>query len=230
VIIIDVNEARNHADVAPRLEEVGIEVEVRALEAGDFIVVGPDRKLLIERKSVKNFVTSLESKQLYFQLEKMKASELVEPRILIEGIMSEALEDTAMPLQAVHGAVSSVIDNWKVPVYWTGCWEETIMMLKQLHHMVNKDNKKVDFTLRVHKKNKSSEESIQYVLEGLDGVGPKVSKNLLESFGSLQGVLNAPVSQLKQVPGIGKATAARIFEVLHYGEGRDPKIKAPATR
>lgn len=230
MIIIDINEATNHADLAPKLEESEIEVEVRSLGAGDFVIVGPEQKLLIERKTAKNFVTSLESKQLFAQLEKMKASADVRPRVLIEGPLSGALEDTRIPLQALLGTVGSVIDSWGVPVYWTANWGETIAMLKQLHRAVNRDNKKVEFTLRVHKRGRDPEEGVRYVLEGLDGIGPKLSGTLLERFGSLRGILDAPVSQLRQVPGIGKSTATKIYEVLHYGETGCTEVKAPANR
>jgi len=51
-------------------------------------------------------------------------------------------------------------------------------------------------------------------LAEIPGIGPTREKQLLQRFGSLDGVRDASPEQLQSVPGIGRATAERIREAL----------------
>jgi len=57
--------------------------------------------------------------------------------------------------------------------------------------------------------------TITSALLDIPGVGPTRRTALLERFGSLGGVKSATVEELRQVPGVSDAMAARIFESLH---------------
>jgi len=48
------------------------------------------------------------------------------------------------------------------------------------------------------------------VLQGLPGVGPQRARRLLETFGSVEGVMQADAEALAGVRGIGQATAETI--------------------
>jgi len=54
-----------------------------------------------------------------------------------------------------------------------------------------------------------------YILQGLPNVGRIKSKRLLEHFGSIKNLANATEAQLKEVEGIDKIIAQRIFETLN---------------
>lgn len=51
-------------------------------------------------------------------------------------------------------------------------------------------------------------------LEGIDGVGPKRRKALLNHFGGMQGVQRATIDDLLAVPGINRKTAEEIYHAL----------------
>ena len=53
-----------------------------------------------------------------------------------------------------------------------------------------------------------------FILQGLPRVGPTAAKRLLEHFRSVSNAMNAPVEELVQVDGIGRASAEKIREVL----------------
>ena len=53
-----------------------------------------------------------------------------------------------------------------------------------------------------------------YILQGLPQVGPMRAKRLLKHFKSVSKVMNASVSELLEVDGIGKTSAQKIREVL----------------
>ena len=52
-------------------------------------------------------------------------------------------------------------------------------------------------------------------LEAIDGVGPKRRQALLKHLGGMQEVMRAGVDELKKVPGISAAMAAKIYDELH---------------
>lgn len=49
-----------------------------------------------------------------------------------------------------------------------------------------------------------------YVLEGIPGLGPDRSERLLDRFGSIERIARASESELREIAGIGRATAERI--------------------
>ncbi len=52
-------------------------------------------------------------------------------------------------------------------------------------------------------------------LESIEGVGPKRRQALLKHLGGMQEVMRAGVDELKKVPGISAAIAAKIYDELH---------------
>jgi excinuclease ABC subunit C len=59
---------------------------------------------------------------------------------------------------------------------------------------------------------KRSKES---VLEDIPGIGPKKRQALLKHFGGLQGILEARVEALAEVPGMSKALAQALYDSIH---------------
>jgi excinuclease ABC subunit C len=70
------------------------------------------------------------------------------------------------------------------------------------------------FAIAGHR-NKRQKQRTQSVLEEITGVGQKRRQALLKYLGGMQGVLNANIHQIKQVPGISPDMAEKIFNHLH---------------
>jgi excinuclease ABC subunit C len=58
-------------------------------------------------------------------------------------------------------------------------------------------------------------EGIASGIEEIPGIGGKRSQALLRQFGSLQGVREATVEQLAEVPGMNRASAEKLYAALH---------------
>jgi ERCC4-type nuclease len=60
----------------------------------------------------------------------------------------------------------------------------------------------------------------RYILQGLPGIGIKRAERLLETFGSVEGVITASCEELASVEGSGKNVAEKIRWVVSEGTGR----------
>jgi len=58
-----------------------------------------------------------------------------------------------------------------------------------------------------------------FILQGLPGVGPGRAAQLLDHFGSVQGVAAAAAEELAWIDGIGETTAAKIRWALEEPPG-----------
>ena len=52
-------------------------------------------------------------------------------------------------------------------------------------------------------------------LDEIDGIGPARKKLLLNHFGSMRGIMDADMTALLRVPGLGKSAAKKIYEHFH---------------
>ena len=53
------------------------------------------------------------------------------------------------------------------------------------------------------------------VLDEIEGIGPTRKRALLQHFGSLHAIMDAELSALLHVPGLGKAAAKKIYVYFH---------------
>lgn len=62
---------------------------------------------------------------------------------------------------------------------------------------------------------KMTKETINSNLENIEGVGVMKRRQILQTFGGIQGVLEASVAEIEKVPGIGPVLAQKIYDTLH---------------
>ena len=55
----------------------------------------------------------------------------------------------------------------------------------------------------------------RYVLSSLPSIGENLAKKLLDHFGSINAVANAPENELQTVEGIGTKKAKKIYHIFH---------------
>ncbi|PJD92753.1 MAG: excinuclease ABC subunit C [Legionella sp.] len=70
------------------------------------------------------------------------------------------------------------------------------------------------FAITAHRK-KRTKTSMSSSLESIEGIGPKRRKALLQRFGGIRALRNAPISELLKVPGINQDLAQKIYVHFH---------------
>ena len=84
-------------------------------------------------------------------------------------------------------------------------------VLRLLQHLRDEAHR---FAVHHHRKRRTKSR-IGSSLERIAGVGPARRKALLKAFGSLKGLKEAEVHEIEAVPGITRALAVTIFQILH---------------
>ncbi len=60
-----------------------------------------------------------------------------------------------------------------------------------------------------------SRRSLESLLDGVKGIGPRRKEELLKRFGSVEGLRQASLEELLSIPGLPKTTAERLYKALH---------------
>jgi len=184
------------------LVKQGAELTYQSLKAGDYFI---NRTLLIERKTAGDFVQSLIDGRLFNQCRKIRESGL-SGLFIIEGSLD--LIDRKISAEVMQGALLSIMVSWQLPVYFSSEKKETANVLMRICHF----QKTPGNPARLHYgSGKKCHGSQVFFLQSLPNVGPKLALRLINHFGTLERIVNAGVSELKAVEGVGKNKAEFIF-------------------
>jgi len=192
IILADYRE--KNSLVCSELVSLGSDCEFQELKVGDFIV----GEVVVERKTVKDFISSMFNKRLSEQLENMKQYE--KRLLLIEGIEEQELyndEPEGINGNAVRGMLLSISLDSKCPIIFTKDYVDTARFLHVLKKRQEKTGKEA--SLNAKKRNLSFQEQKQFILEGFPNVGPKKAKMLIDKFKTLKNIANADEKDLAEI-------------------------------
>lgn len=201
-IIIDYREKNSF--VASELVKLGFGIEFRELKIGDYIV----KDIVIERKTVADFISSMINHHLIKQIEELKQYE--NKLLIIEGISEKELYNDykeGVNANAIRGFLLSIILKHKIPVMFTKNSEDTAKFISVLSKKQTNET-----PLNGKKKTLNKKEQLQFVIESFPNVGPKKSKLLLEKFGSIQNIILAPTEELEKILGKNASVIREIIE------------------
>jgi len=203
---IVVDERERKSGIPDLLRAVGINIEMKTLPVGDYIVAP---ETVVERKSIKDLISSVFDGRLFDQCNRLKEN-FQFPIILMEGNMDEINEITENPL-IFYGAVSSIALDFKIPVIATPSADHTAKLLVSM--CSRKELPKGPFLKKIKKSNDIQKQQL-VALSSLPGVGEKLAIRMLEKFGSPLKVFNASSTELAKVQGLGNARAKKIKKML----------------
>jgi DNA excision repair protein ERCC-4 len=204
---LSVDHSERHSALLEAARRSGaFNVRMVHLGTGDYLI---DDEVLVERKTIGDFVASLVDGRLFPQAARLAHSRY-RSLLLIEGPRSPSMPDVHP--NAVEGAVVSLAAMWRLPVLHSSAPEHSLLMLRLLADQATRSHQPV--LRRFDRKPKRHASRRLFVLQGLPGVGPALASRLLDRFGSIERVVGADVSALAEVRGIGPKKAAVIWQLV----------------
>ncbi|WP_348304551.1 DEAD/DEAH box helicase [Methanothrix sp.] len=210
----EADEERDKIFVDPRergmarlLEGRGLEVTLKNLEVGDYVV---SDRVAIERKTAQDFVASIidPERNLFRQIADLARS-YERPVLILEG---RDLYSRQVSASSIQGALASVAVDYGVPIIPTEDQEDTasvITMLAARERRAGHEPK-----LHGHKTARTLKEQQEYLISAIPSVGPSVARKLLRHFGSIEKVIAASKEELQEVDMVGPKIAERIRELV----------------
>jgi Fanconi anemia group M protein len=204
IILVDYRE--KNSLVASHLIKQGFKIEFKELKIGDYIV----KDIIIERKTVQDFLNSMINHRLINQIEELKQYE--NKLLIIEGISeqyiySEDKEKAGINPNAIRGFLLSILLKHKIPILFSKNSEDTAKFINVLSK-----RKEKEINLNAKKKTLNKKEQLQFIIESFPGVGPKKAKKLLDKFGSIQNIILSSTEDLKDILGIQAEIIKEIIE------------------
>ena len=206
-IIVDHREYRSN--VVKNLHKLEVNIESQQLDIGDYIL---SSRIGVERKNVDDFLNSLINGKLFSQISRLRDA-YSRPILIIEG--ENLLTKRNIKHNAIFGCLASIMIDYGIPIFSTKDDIETANFL----FIASKREQKIDkksVSLRGEKTAMSIDEQQQFIIEGLPNVSSTIAQRLIRNFHSIKAIANATKDELKEVDGIGKNIALKIFEILNY--------------
>jgi ERCC4-type nuclease len=198
------DDRENAGGVIAELQRLnGVEVEVRRLPAGDFIVEG---RFAVERKTLADFARSVIDTRLFKQAAAL-AQGTHRGVLILEGTAGD-MGAGGVHREALQGALITVSVFYGLAVLRARDAAETTRLLVYLGRQAQEFAR--GSLPRPGYRPKGKRARQLFVLQGLPGVGPGRAARLLDRFGSVQAVAVASSADLAAVDGIGETTAGRI--------------------
>lgn len=200
------DERERKSGIPALLKKAGLNVEVKTLPVGDYIVAS---ETVVERKSVSDLLSSVFDGRLFDQCSRLR-EHFEHPVLVVEGSVDELDQITENPL-VFYGAMSSVALEYRIPVLPTPDAGQTARLLVSM--AAKKKSAPGPFLKKIRKYPDAQRQQLS-VLCSLPGVGETLAARLLERFGSPMAALGASSADLGKVPGLGRARAGRIRKML----------------
>jgi DNA excision repair protein ERCC-4 len=201
-----VDEREKKSGIPNLLKEIGINLEIKTLPVGDYIVAP---ETVVERKTISDLISSIFDGRLFDQCNRLKEHYQF-PILLIEGNIDEIEKLTENPF-VFYGAISSIVIDFKIPVIPTPNASHTSKLLISM--CSRKDIASGPFIKKIRKSNNLQKQQLS-MLCSLPGVGEKTAIRMLEKFGTPLKILNSSVTELSKVGGLGEARAKNIKKIL----------------
>ena len=204
LIVVDHREGRS--SVVKELYRLGASVRGEQLGVADYLL---SDRLAVERKEVKDLLSSIMDGRLFKQAGELSSS-YMRPVILIEG--ASLLTEKMISESAIMGAIASLIGDYRCSVVFTKNAEESAKLLYAMAKREQLGGRGVG--RRGDKKRMGIHQQQRFIVEGLPGISATMAERLLAHFGSVEKVMRASEEELMQVEGIGKKRAKVIREVV----------------
>ncbi len=213
MIIID---SREHHEERDYFTRHNIPFKLQALSCGDYAVEDPDGcRVVVERKEIKDFISSLFSGRLDDQLGRLRLESY--PILVISGSLQEyydSVTDSKFTEEQFYGAISSAIVRYGLRcVVWNQCenaHEDTLGIISKI--LVHTDLNHLD---KIPKRQKHAfNNKIGFVRE-LTGCPQATAIELLKHYTNVKNIIDASPEDLKTFKGLGPKRIERMEKLLN---------------
>lgn len=201
-IIADDRESKSEV-IESLMQIENVVVSISRLSMGDYQV---DNRLIVERKTIKDFAISIIDGRLFKQMIRL-ANSNSKSVLILEGMVSDKAE-LGMTREALQGALITVSLILGIPVLRSKDPSETAKLMVYIGRQI--ESSAMGGVPRHGYRPKNKRKRQLFILQGLPGVGSERAGRLLERFGSVEGAISASSSELQSVEGIGKSIADKI--------------------
>jgi DNA excision repair protein ERCC-4 len=204
-IVVDVHE-RSSGIAVVLAEELGAEVEIASLPAGDY-AVGADT--LVERKRVLDLHGSVIKGRFWPQLAKLRAAAAF-PYLLVEGT---DLDRGPLGGAAIRGACLAAIDQG-IALLRSGQPRDSALWIHRLAVRCQRVEPPPDRPVYAQRPKAPPEEAAEALLAAVPGISATGARALLDEFGTVAAVVAAEPEEWLRVPGIGAERARALAAVF----------------
>ena len=202
------DERERASGVPEELSKLNVRVYFSRLPVADY-VLSPE--LAVERKSVKDLVSSVYDSRLFYQAAKLSAA-YSKPFLLVEGDSKE-VESLARNLKSFYGAIANVTLAYGLRVLYTASPRETATAIAELlSHARAKPLARMPSELPP--KAKTIPQQQLYLVSAMPGIGRKLAEKLLSKYGTPRRVMSLTAGELAMTQGIGWKKAERIKNMM----------------
>jgi ERCC4-type nuclease len=188
--------------------------------------------LLIERKSIRDLEASILDGRYREQRGRLLAScheNKTQPMYILEGSLSSSTG--RLTKKALMKFINRLIFHYNIAVMQTASLNETAELIQTLVEQWKEDPTSLQRTTELVKvtdgihvqKKANAMDPIQFAIcciAQCPGVSVKAAEQLVTTFGSLPGVIQASIKELEQVKvgarKIGPVVSKRLYELLHH--------------
>ncbi len=201
--------------IKKELIKQGLEVLEQQLISADFIIKTKtiDGRILtvgIEKKTTHDFLNSIIDKRIILQLIEMKRHFDI-PLLIIEGTENIYALRNFHP-NSIRGMLASIVIDFQTPVLYTRNIRDTANLLAIIAKRLEKPRSFP--SLLKKRKPLTLKQQQEFIIETLPGIGPTISKSLLEKFKTIKNIINATEEELKEVRKMGPKKIQNIKKVL----------------
>lgn len=202
---ITVDDRETSSKVVEVLSGLGAAIHLERLPRGDYAI---GDRILIERKTSRDFVNSLIDRDLLGQIKAMSEA-VPRPVIIIEG--GDLYSQRDIHPNAIRGLLAALTMDMGVSLLFTRDEQDTAQMIFVLAK--REESARGDRKVHPHKSHHSVREEQEYIISAFPEIGLKSARLLLSHFGSVQAIAQATLPELLAVQGIGEKTGQKIFDL-----------------
>jgi Fanconi anemia group M protein len=194
------------AEMRRMLGRLGVIVNISALSVGDYQL---SNEVCIERKTVSDFLKSMYSGRLGYQLQ-LLASSFNTPILLIEGVPEY---HSGINLKSYYAYISKLVLTSPIEILQTPNMSSSGVLISLMYQKMG--SVPTAPRMRPPKSRGQGEAAIQ-VLAQFPGIGPVLSWRLLDEFKTLRSVFKASEKAMERVKGLGRGKVRDIIDLLDF--------------